>query len=46
MSKGVRLVKGFFARLPNLSFRGPENSSGGRAIGFNKVVVSLFPNDR
>ncbi|KAG8232483.1 hypothetical protein J437_LFUL012715 [Ladona fulva] len=35
-------IKGFLTRHPSLSIRTPENTSGARAMGFNKVSVSKF----
>lgn len=39
---GQDWVKGFLTRHPILSIRTPENTSGARAMGFNKVAVSQF----
>lgn len=39
---GQDWVKGFLGRHPTLSVRSPENTSGARAMGFNKVAVSKF----
>lgn len=39
---GQDWVKGFLARHPSLSVRTPENTSGARAMGFNKIAVSKF----
>ncbi|KAG8233291.1 hypothetical protein J437_LFUL012226 [Ladona fulva] len=34
---GQNWIKGFLTRYPSLSIRTPENTSGARAMGFNKV---------
>jgi hypothetical protein len=39
---GQDWVKGFLARHSTLSIRTPENTSGARAMGFNKVSVDQF----
>lgn len=39
---GQDWVRGFLARYPTLSIRTPENTSGARAMGFNKVALSKF----
>lgn len=39
---GQDWVKEFLSRHPTLSIRTPENTSGARAMGFNKVAVSQF----
>lgn len=39
---GQDWVKGFLNRHPTLTIRTPENTSGARAMGFNKVAVSQF----
>ena len=39
---GQDWIKGFLSRHPTLTIRTPENTSGARAMGFNKIAVSKF----